>query len=169
MGIRKIREEGDPILTKKCRPVEKMNLRTKILIQDMFETMYNAYGVGLAGPQVGVLRRLCVIDVDGEHPYVFINPEIIEQSGEQTGEEGCLSIPGMCALVTRPEHVKVRALDINMEPFELEADGLLARACCHEFDHLDGIMYPSRALEPIHPVDQGEDEEDEEEAPEDEL
>ena len=175
MATRNILTKEEPGLYKKCRTVTDFNERLHQLLDDMKETLGGAQGVGLAAPQVGVLRRaVLVIETnvpEGEDEYVIelINPEIIEQSGEQTGEEGCLSIPGMCALVTRPEHVKVRALDINMEPFELEADGLLARACCHEFDHLDGIMYPSRALEPIHPVDQGEDEEDEEEAPEDEL
>ena len=137
MALRTIRLEGDKVLEKVCRPVTKMTPRTRTLIEDMFETMNDALGVGLAAPQVGILKRICVIDVDGEHPYVFINPEIVEQDGEQTGEEGCLSIPGMVGMVTRPEHVKVRALDENMEPFELEAEGLLARACCHEFDHLD--------------------------------
>ena len=159
MGIRKIREEGDPILTKKCRPVEKMNLRTKILIQDMFETMYHAYGVGLAGPQVGVLRRLCVIDVDGEHPYVFINPEIIEQSGEQTGEEGCLSLPGKSGQVTRPNYAKVRAFDAEMNEFEIEGEELLARALLHEIDHLDGHMYTELVEGPLHDVTYDEEEE----------
>ncbi len=152
MAIRQIRTEGDPVLTKKCKPVDKMTLRLKILAQDMLETMYDAYGVGLAAPQVGILRRIAVIDVDGEHPYVFVNPEIIESSGEQTGDEGCLSIPGMVGTVTRPDHVKVRAYDINMEPFELEADGLLARACCHEFEHLDGILYREHAQGPLREV-----------------
>nr|WP_027870245.1 peptide deformylase [[Eubacterium] cellulosolvens] len=141
MAIRTIRTEGDPVLEKVCKPVAKMSLRMKVLVKDMFDTMYDASGVGLAAPQVGVLRRIAVIDVDGEHPYVFVNPEIIEMSGEQTGDEGCLSIPGMTGTVTRPDYVKVKAFDINMEPFELEATGLLARACCHEFEHLDGVLY----------------------------
>jgi peptide deformylase len=143
MAIRKLRIEGDPILNKISKPVERMTLRQKILVQDMFDTMYQEAGVGLAAVQVGVLRRIVVIDVDGEHPYVFVNPEIVERDGEQTGDEGCLSIPGKVGTVTRPMHVKVRAFDINMKPFELDAEGLLARCCCHEFDHLDGILYTS--------------------------
>lgn len=143
MAIRKLRFEGDPILNKISKPVERMTLRQKILVQDMFDTMYQEAGVGLAAVQVGVLRRIVVIDVDGEHPYVFVNPEIVERDGEQTGDEGCLSVPGKVGTVTRPMHVKVRAFDINMKPFELDAEGLLARCCCHEFDHLDGILYTS--------------------------
>ena len=143
MASRKLRYEGDPILNKISKPVERMTLRQKILIQDMFDTMYEDMGVGLAAVQVGVLRRIVVMNVDGEHPLVFINPEIIERDGEQTGDEGCLSVPGKVGTVTRPMHVKVRAQDINMQPFELDAEGLLARCCCHEFEHLDGILYTS--------------------------
>ena len=166
MALRQIRTEGDPVLAKNCRPVDKMTLRLKILVEDMFETMYDAYGVGLAAPQVGVLRRIAVIDVDGEHPYCFVNPEIIEMSGEQTGDEGCLSVPGKTGTVTRPERVKVRAYDINMKPFELEAEGLLARACCHEFDHLDGVLYVSKAEGPLRDVQPYEEIEEEEETEE---
>ncbi|MEE8836112.1 MAG: peptide deformylase [Eubacteriales bacterium] len=162
MAIRKLRYEGDPILEKVCRPVEKMTLRQKILVQDMFDTMYKEMGVGLAAPQVGVLRRIVVIDVDGEHPYVFVNPEIVERDGEQTGDEGCLSIPGKVGTVTRPMHVRVKAFDVNMKPFELEAEGLLARACCHEFDHLDGILYTAHCEGPLR--DAGESPEEEEDA-----
>ena len=140
MAIRKIREIGDEVLTKVCKPVDKMTLRTKILIDDMLDTMYEAYGVGLAAPQVGILKRLVVIDV-GEGPIVLVNPEIIETSGEQTGEEGCLSVPGKSGTVTRPNVVKIRALDQDMKPFEMEGEGLLARAFCHEIDHLDGHLY----------------------------
>jgi peptide deformylase len=165
MAIRTIRTEGDPVLEKECKPVKKMSLRLKLLVQDMFDTMYDAYGVGLAAPQVGVLRRIAVIDVDGEHPYVFVNPEILERRGEQTGDEGCLSIPGMTGTVTRPEYVKVKAYDINMDPFELEAEGLLARACCHEFEHLDGVLYTSHVQGPLRRV--GEPAEDMEEIFED--
>ncbi|MBR2560746.1 MAG: peptide deformylase, partial [Eubacterium sp.] len=112
-------------------------------------------------PQVGVLRRIAVINVDGEHSYVFINPEILESSGEQTGDEGCLSVPGKVGTVTRPEKVRVRALNVHMEPFELEAEGLLARACCHEFEHLDGIIYVSHVEGPLRDVmDEYEEEED---------
>ena len=139
MGIREVREIGDEILTKKCKDVPKMTFRTKILIEDMLDTMYEKNGVGLAAPQVGVLKKIVVIDV-GEGPIVLINPEIIEASGEQTGEEGCLSVPGKWGIVTRPERVKIRALNQDMEPFEMEGEGLLARAFCHENDDLFGYL-----------------------------
>ena len=111
------------------------------LIEDMFETMYEANGCGLAAPQVGVLKQIVTIDVDDGNQYVLINPEIIAQDGSQTGYEGCLSLPGKSGIVTRPNYVKVKALDENMEPFELEGEGLLARAICHEVAHLEGQMY----------------------------
>lgn len=157
MGIREVREIGDEILTKQCKDVPKMTLRTKILIGDMLDTMYDKCGVGLAAPQVGVLKKIVVIDV-GEGPIVLINPEIIETSGEQTGEEGCLSVPGKWGIVTRPEKVKVRALDQNMEPFEMEGEGLLARAFCHEIDHLRGELYVDKTEDGLH--DTTYDEED---------
>lgn len=131
---------GDRILAKKCRPVDAMTPKIKTLIEDMLDTMYDAYGVGLAAPQVGILKRIVVIDV-GERPWVLINPEIVETSGEQTGDEGCLSLPGKSGIVTRPNVVTVKALNENMEPFTLTGEGLLARAICHECDHLEGIMY----------------------------
>ena len=137
MAIRKIREIGDEVLTKVCKEVTKMTPRTTELIDDMLETMYEAMGVGLAAPQVGILKRIVVIDV-GEGPIVLINPEILETSGEQTGDEGCLSVPGMAGQVTRPNYVKVKALDEDMNEVEYEGEGLLARAFCHELDHLDG-------------------------------
>ena len=137
MAIRKIRELGDEVLTKPCKEVTKMTLRTKILINDMLDTMYEAMGVGLAAPQVGILKRIVVIDV-GEGPIILINPVIVETAGEQCGEEGCLSVPGKSGLVTRPKYVKVRALNEEMEEIELEGEELLARAFCHELDHLDG-------------------------------
>lgn len=140
MAIRKIREMGDDVLTKVCKEVEKVTPRTKVLIDDMFDTMYDAMGVGLAAPQVGVLKRIVTIDV-GEGPILLINPEIIETSGEQTGEEGCLSVPGKSGVVTRPNYVKVRAFDGDMKEIILEGEGLLARAFCHEIDHLDGHLY----------------------------
>lgn len=140
MAIRKIREIGDDVLTKVCKEVEKVTPRTKVLIDDMFDTMYDAMGVGLAAPQVGVLKRIVTIDV-GEGPILLINPEIIETSGEQTGEEGCLSVPGKSGVVTRPNYVKVRAFDKDMKEIVLEGEGLLARAFCHEIDHLDGHLY----------------------------
>lgn len=140
MAIRKIREMGDDVLTKVCKEVEKVTPRTKVLIDDMFDTMYDAMGVGLAAPQVGVLKKIVTIDV-GEGPILLINPEIIETSGEQTGEEGCLSVPGKSGVVTRPNYVKVRAFDEDMKEIVLEGEGLLARAFCHEIDHLDGHLY----------------------------
>lgn len=152
MAIRKIRELGDEVLTKKCKEVTKMTLRTKILIDDMLDTMYEAMGVGLAAPQVGILKRIVVIDI-GEGPIVLINPEIVASSGEQTGEEGCLSVPGKSGLVTRPNYVKVKALDEEMNEIELEGTELLARAFCHEIDHLDGKMYVELAQGGIHDVE----------------
>ena len=141
MAVRQIRIMGDDILTKKCKPVKEMTGRTMELIEDMFETMYEANGCGLAAPQVGVLKQIVTIDVDDGNQYVLINPEIIAQDGSQTGYEGCLSLPGKSGIVTRPNYVKVKALDENMEPFELEGEGLLARAICHEAAHLEGQMY----------------------------
>ena len=135
-----------------------MTIRTKILIQDMLDTMYEALGVGLAAPQVGVLKRIVVIDV-GEGPIVLINPEILETSGEQTGEEGCLSVPGKSGQVTRPDYVKVRALNEDMEEIELEGTGLLARAFCHEIDHLDGKMYVDLVEGELHDVTYDEEDE----------
>jgi peptide deformylase len=141
MGIRQIRTIGDEILTKQCKPVKEMTPRIQQLIDDMFETMYESNGVGLAAPQVGVLKQIVVMDVDDENQYVLINPEIIETSGSQTGPEGCLSVPGKSGMVTRPDHVVVRALDANMQPIELVGDELLARCICHECAHLKGQLY----------------------------
>lgn len=140
MAIRKIREIGDKVLTKKSKEVKEITPRTMQLIDDMFETLYDAMGAGLAAPQVGVLKRIVVIDV-GDEAHVLINPQIVETSGEQCGTEGCLSIPGKVGQVTRPNYVKVEALDEEMQPFVLEGEGLLARAICHEYEHLDGILY----------------------------
>ena len=141
MAIRNIREIGDPVLNKTCKPVTEVTERIAELIEDMFETMYDADGVGLAAPQVGILKRIVVIDVTGEDPILLINPVIIETSGEQTGNEGCLSVPGKTGVVTRPNYVKVRAYDEEMKPFENEGTELLARAFCHEIEHLDGHLY----------------------------
>ena len=140
MAIRQIRLDGDEILTKKCRVVKEITPRQEELINDMIETMYDADGVGLAAPQVGVLRRIAVIDV-GEGPIVLVNPEVIEADGEQTGQEGCLSVPGKVGIVTRPNHVKVKAYNEKMEEFEIEGEELLARALVHEIDHLDGHVF----------------------------
>ena len=149
MAIREIRVIGDDILTKKCKKVTQMTDRTRSLIGDMVETMYEAGGVGLAAPQVGILKDIVVIDV-GDGPIILINPEIIETSGEQTGEEGCLSVPGKWGIVTRPSHVKVRALDENMEEYEMEGEGLLARAFCHEIYHLEGGLYVDKVEGELH-------------------
>ena len=140
MAIRQIRLEGDEILNKKCREVKEITPRLKELIQDMLETMYDADGVGLAAPQVGVLRRIAVVDV-GEGPIVLVNPEVIEADGEQRGQEGCLSVPGKVGIVTRPNHVKVKAYNEKMEEFTVEGEELLASALVHEIDHLDGHVY----------------------------
>lgn len=157
MAIRKIRELGDEVLTKSSKEVTKMTLRTKMLVDDMLDTMYEAMGVGLAAPQVGVLKRIVVIDI-GEGPIVLINPQILETDGEQTGEEGCLSVPGKSGLVTRPDYVKVRALNEEMEEIELEGNGLLARAFCHEIDHLDGKMYVDLVEGELHDTEYEEEE-----------
>ena len=161
MAIREVRIMGDDILEKQCKPVTKMTMRTKILIEDMLDTMYEKYGVGLAAPQVGVLKQIVVIYV-GEGPIVLINPEILETSGQQTGYEGCLSVPGKTGVVTRPDHVKVRALNEKMEPYELEGNGLLARAICHECDHLKGKLYVTLVEGELEDVDAPDEEESEE-------
>lgn len=141
MAIRQVRTMGDEILTKECKPVKEMTPRLQQLIEDMFETMYETNGVGLAAPQVGILKQIVVIDVEDGNQYCLINPEIIEQSGSQTGSEGCLSVPGKCGTVTRPNHVVVRCLNENMEEITIEGEELLARALCHEIDHLHGHLY----------------------------
>lgn len=140
MALRQIRTVGDPCLTKVCKEVEEVNERTLTLIGDMLDTMYEAEGVGLAAPQVGVLKRIVVIDV-GEGPIVMINPEILETSGSQTGSEGCLSVPGKSGTVTRPDYVKAKAYDEEMNEYVIEGEELLARAICHELAHLDGHLY----------------------------
>lgn len=160
MAIRNIREIGDEVLTKKCREVTEMTPRIKELIEDMLETMYEANGVGLAAPQVGVLKRIVVIDTTGEDPHILINPRIVESSGEQTGQEGCLSVPGKSGQVTRPNYVKAVALDVNMKEIELEGTELLARAICHELDHLDGHLYVEKAEGPLQDTVYDEEEAD---------
>ena len=149
MAIRKIREMGDPVLEKKCKEVTEITPRVRELIDDMFETLYEAEGVGLAAPQVGILKRIVVIDVTGEDPILLINPKIMETSGEQTGYEGCLSVPAKSGMVTRPNYVKVLACDENMQSFELEGTELLARALCHELEHLDGHLYVEKVDGPL--------------------
>lgn len=161
MAIRNIRKVGEAVLRKRSKDVIEMTDKLQELIDDMFDTMYEAYGIGLAAPQVGVLRKIVVIDVGLEkaEPLVFINPEIIEVSGEQVGEEGCLSLPGKAGTVTRPDYVKVRALDRHMQPFEIEGTEMFARAVCHEFDHLDGILYVDKVKGEIHNTSENEEEE----------
>ena len=162
MALRQIRIMGDEKLEKVCRPVKEITDRERELVRDMLDTMYDANGVGLAAPQVGILKRIVVIDI-GEGPVVMINPEILETSGEQTGQEGCLSLPGQAGIVTRPNYVQVRAPDANGEEYELEGTELMARAICHECDHLDGIMYVTRVEGNLFDVsDQPEEIEDEE-------
>ena len=151
MAIRQIREMGDEVLTKVSKEVKMITPRTIMLIEDMLDTMYESGGVGLAAPQVGILKRIVVIDV-GEGPIVLINPEIIETSGEQTGDEGCLSVPGKAGCVTRPNYVKVKALDTKMKEVIYEGEELLARAFCHEIDHLDGHLYVEKVEGELHDV-----------------
>jgi len=141
MAIRAIRVMGDSVLNKKCKEVKAVNDRTKVLIEDMIDTMREANGVGLAAPQIGVLKRIVVIEIEPENVYVLINPVILEQDGEQEGYEGCLSVPGKSGIVKRPNHVKVKAFDIDMNEYTLEGEGLLARAICHECAHLEGELY----------------------------
>ncbi len=146
MAIRNIREIGDHVLGKVSKKVTEVDKKTNILIDDMLDTLYEANGVGLAAPQVGILKRIVVIDVseEGNDPLILINPEIIGTEGEQTGDEACLSVPGKVATVTRPNYVKVKAFNRKMEEFTVEGTGLLARAFCHEIDHLDGVLYVDR-------------------------
>jgi peptide deformylase len=150
MAIRNIVKDGDPILKKKCRPVEKFDRKLAVLLEDMAETMHLANGVGLAAPQVGMLRRVVVIDV-GEGVIELVNPEIIAYSGEQCGLEGCLWFPGEWGLAKRPNYVKVRAQDRNGEVFEIEGRELLARAFCHEIDHLNGIVFKEKVERMLTP------------------
>ncbi len=162
MALRQVRIYGDEKLKKVCRPVQMMTPRTKMLIRDMLDTMYDLNGVGLAAPQVGVLKRIVVIDIGDEHgAYALINPEILETSGEQTGQEGCLSLPGQAGMVTRPNYVRVKALDEDMNEIVIEGEELLARAICHECDHLEGIMYVEKVEGDLFEVTD-EPEEDEE-------
>ena len=149
MSIKKVVKYGENSLREPSKEVHKVSQKIKNLVQDMLDTMYEKMGVGLAAPQVGILKQIVVIDV-GEGPIVLINPEIVETSGEQTGEEGCLSVPGKWGIVTRPNYVKVRALNENMEEFEIEGEELLARAFCHEIDHLGGHLYVEKVEGELH-------------------
>ncbi len=165
MALRNIRIMGDPVLEKKCKEIKEVTPRINELIDDMFDTMYEACGVGLAAPQVGILKRLVVIDTTGDDPHVLINPEIVLTEGEQTGSEGCLSLPGKTGIVTRPNRVVVKAYDRNMQEYELEGEELLARAIVHELDHLDGHMYVEKVegeLMSVQPLESETAEETEE-------
>ena len=150
MALRTIRIQGDPVLTKKCREITEITPKIRELAEDMLDTMYEANGV---------LKRIVVIDI-GEGPVVMINPVILETSGEQTGDEGCLSLPGKAGTVTRPNYVKARAFDLDMEEYEIEGTELMARAICHELDHLDGHMYTEKVEGPLHEVTYESDEEE---------
>ncbi|NLL72215.1 MAG: peptide deformylase [Clostridiales bacterium] len=162
MAIRNIREIGDKVLTKVSREVKEVDSKTSILIDDMIDTLYDAEGVGLAAPQVGVLKRIVVIDVseDANDPIILINPEILEFDGSQVGNEGCLSVPGKVGTVERPNYVKVKAYDRDMKEFILEGRELLARALCHEIDHLNGILYVEKAKDGIRDVYELEEDEE---------
>ena len=170
MALRTIREIGDPVLTKRCKEITAVNNRLRVLIEDMLDTMYEAEGVGLAAPQVGILKRVVVVDIGDEDPrapFILINPEVLEEEGEQTDYEGCLSYPGKVGKVTRAKKVRVRAYDLDLRPFEVVAEDLLARAFLHEIDHLEGMMYVERAEGDIISSEElasmRDDEEDEEE------
>lgn len=162
MAVRNIREIGDSILTKISRRVEKVDKRLLVLIDDMLDTLYDAEGVGLAAPQIGVLKRVVVIDIteEGNDPIILINPEIIATDGCQTGDEGCLSVPGKVGTVERPNYVKVKAYDKSMKEFTIEGTELLARAICHEIDHLNGILYVDRVTDELRDVEYQADEDE---------
>jgi len=164
MAIRNIVKHGDDVLTKKCRIVEKFDERLETLIEDLFDTLYDTGGAGLAAPQVGVMRRVAVIDI-GDGPYELVNPEIIATEGEQTGPEGCLSVPGRSGVVTRPNIVTVRYQNREGDEYEATAEGFLARAFCHEIDHLHGTLYVDKMDREIFPDDPeyGSSDDDEEE------
>lgn len=160
MALRNIRIMGDEILNKACKPVKEMTDKTRELIQDMLDTMYDADGVGLAAPQVGVLKRIAVVDVteDRSQPIVMINPVIVKTEGEQRGSEGCLSVPEKVGIVIRPDVVHVEALDINMKPVKIKGKELLARALVHEIEHLDGHLYVEKVEGRLYDVDEFEEE-----------
>ena len=158
MALRNIRTEGDPILRKVCREITESNDRLRELVEDMIDTMYEANGVGLAAPQVGILKRVAVIDI-GDGPVILINPVIVEESGSQTGQEGCLSVPGKAGVVTRPNYVKVKAFDLDMNEYFVEGEELMARALCHEIAHLDGDLYIDHVEGDLMEVEYDDDEE----------
>lgn len=164
MAIRNIRKFGDSVLLKNTKEVKEITPRVRVLIEDMLDTMYEAQGVGLAAPQVGILKKIVVIDVspEGDAPLILINPVIVETQGEQTGYEGCLSLPGKSGIVTRPNYAKVKAYNMDREEIFVEGEGLLARALCHELDHLDGRLYVEKVEGDIVDNSQLEEEGEEE-------
>lgn len=159
MAIRHVVTKGDPILRKNCREVTEVNDHIRIIMEDMLETMRAEYGVGIAGPQVGVMRRIFVAEPEQDRVFFMINPEILEKSGSQTGEEGCLSVPGYIGIVERPQKIRIRALDLDGNMQEYEFEDFYARVMCHEYDHLDGILYTDLASE-MHDLTQDVTEDD---------
>ena len=159
MALRIIKVDGDPVLRKKSREVEKIDDRILTLLEDMEETMRDEDGIGLAAPQVGILRRVIVIDI-GEGILKIVNPEIVEEEGEIVDVEGCLSVPGLAGTVSRPERVKLQYINENNEEMELEATGVLARAICHEVDHLNGVLYIDKVIEYVDDLDDDDKEEE---------
>ena len=156
MAIRNVVKEGDPILRKKCREITEVNDHIRMTMEDMLETMRAEMGVGIAGPQVGVMRRMFVAEPEPDRVYFMINPEITEKEGTQTGDEACLSVPGLCGTVERPEKIKITALDLDGNRQEYEFEGFDAVVMCHEYDHLDGILYTDKATNIRNPQDDEE-------------
>ena len=157
MAIRNVVKEGDPILRKKCREITEVNDHIRTTMEDMLETMRSEMGVGIAGPQVGVMRRMFVAEPEPDRVYFMINPEITEREGTQTGEEACLSVPGLCGTVERPEKIKITALDLDGNRQEYEFEGFDAVVMCHEYDHLDGVLYIDKATNIRNPQDDEEE------------
>lgn len=157
MAIRNVVKEGDPILRKKCREITEVNDRIRMTMEDMLETMRAEMGVGIAGPQVGVMRRMFVAEPEPDRVYFMINPEITEREGTQTGDEACLSVPGLCGTVERPEKIKITALDLDGNRQEYEFEGFDAVVMCHEYDHLDGVLYTDKATNIRNPQDDEEE------------
>lgn len=157
MAIRNVVKEGDPILRKKCREITEVNDHIRMTMEDMLETMRAEMGVGIAGPQVGVMRRMFVAEPEPDRVYFMINPEITEREGTQTGEEACLSVPGLCGTVERPEKIKITALDLDGNRQEYKFEGFDAVVMCHEYDHLDGVLYIDKATNIRNPQDDEEE------------
>ncbi len=157
MAIRNVVKEGDPILRKKCREITEVNDHIRMTMEDMLDTMRAEMGVGIAGPQVGVMRRMFVAEPEPDRVYFMINPEITEKEGTQTGDEACLSVPGLCGTVERPERIKITALDLDGNRQEYEFEGFDAVVMCHEYDHLDGVLYTDKATNIRNPQDDEEE------------